>query len=81
MDLNQREAKNLVGQFSNEIKDTLERSEPVKLPVFGKFILRNKVSLPGRDPKIGKESLITTRRIVVLKPSFTFLRQIPKLAD
>ncbi|NOU21490.1 MAG: hypothetical protein HOO93_06805 [Methyloglobulus sp.] len=36
--LSQLEAKNLVDQFLDEIKDTLERHEPVKLPGFGKFI-------------------------------------------
>jgi len=66
--LNQQQAKALVDQFFGEIKNTLEQAEFVKLPGFGKFILRDKVSRPGRNPKTGEEAIILARRVVVFKP-------------
>jgi integration host factor subunit alpha len=61
--LDLRESRDMVNQFFNEIKDTLKRSEPVKLLEFGKFILRDRVSRPGRNPKTGVETLIPARRM------------------
>jgi len=76
MGLNQRQAKALVDQFFAEIKNTLEQAETVKLSGFGNFILRDKVSRPGRNPKTGEEAVISARRIVAFKPGLKFRNQI-----
>ena len=65
--LNKREAKELVELFFDEIKDSLEQGEPVKISGFGKFGLRNKDSRPGRNPKTGEEIPITARRVVTFR--------------
>jgi integration host factor subunit alpha len=65
--LNKREAKDLVELFFEEIKESLERGEEVKLSGFGKFELRDKTSRPGRNPKTGDEVAITARRVVTFK--------------
>ena len=65
--LNKREAKDLVELFFEEIKQSLERGEEVKLSGFGKFELRDKTSRPGRNPKTGEEVAITARRVVTFR--------------
>ena len=65
--LNKREAKELVELFFEEIKDSLEHGEQVKISGFGKFELRDKKSRPGRNPKTGEEIPITARRVVTFR--------------
>lgn len=67
IDINRRDAKELVEQFFEEIKATLIRGEPVKLSGFGNFDLRDKNERPGRNPKTGEEIPITARRVVTFK--------------
>ena len=68
MGLNKREAKELVEQFFEEIRLSLESNEQVKLSGFGNFDLRDKRQRPGRNPKTGEEIPITARRVVTFRP-------------
>ena len=65
--LNKREAKDMVELFFEEIKESLQKGEEVKLSGFGKFELRDKTSRPGRNPKTGIEIPITARRVVTFR--------------
>lgn len=65
---NKREAKELVEMFFNEIRNSLEDNESVKLSGFGNFELREKKERPGRNPKTGEEIPITARRVVTFRP-------------
>lgn len=65
--LNKREAKELIESFFEEIKHGLESGNDIKLSGFGNFILRNKSSRPGRNPKTGEEVTISERRVVTFK--------------
>ncbi len=65
--LNKREAKELVELFFEEIKNSLEIGEQVKISGFGKFELRDKNGRPGRNPKTGEEIPITPRRVVTFR--------------
>ncbi|WP_295386167.1 integration host factor subunit alpha [uncultured Thiodictyon sp.] len=65
--LNKSEAKDLVDSFFEEIRETLERGEEVKLSGFGNFELREKKERPGRNPKTGEEIPITARRVVTFR--------------
>tara|TARA_Y100000389_G_scaffold204511_1_gene257548 strand:- start:3512 stop:3808 length:297 start_codon:yes stop_codon:yes gene_type:complete len=65
--LNKREAKELIECFFEEIKKSLEGGNDIKLSGFGNFILRNKSSRPGRNPKTGEEVTISQRRVVTFK--------------
>ena len=67
LELDKDDAKHLVDLFFNEIKNTLERGEPVRLSGFGRFELRDKVGRPGRNPKTGEAVSIRPRRMVVFK--------------
>ena len=66
--LNKRESKEIVEQFFEEIRISLESDEQVKLSGFGNFDLRDKRERPGRNPKTGEEIPISARRVVTFKP-------------
>ena len=68
MGLNKREAKELVEQFFEEIRQSLESNEQVKLSGFGNFDLRDKRQRPGRNPKTGEEIPIQARRVFTFRP-------------
>lgn len=65
--LNKREAKELIESFFEQIKISLESGNDIKFSGFGNFILRNKSSRPGRNPKTGEEVTISERRVVTFK--------------
>jgi integration host factor subunit alpha len=65
--LNKREAKELVELFFEEIRQSLENGEVVKLSGFGNFNLRDKKERPGRNPKTGEEIPISARRVVTFR--------------
>ena len=66
--LNKREAKEVVEHFFEEIRQSLEANEQVKLSGFGNFDLRDKSQRPGRNPKTGEEIPISARRVVTFRP-------------
>jgi integration host factor subunit alpha len=67
--LNKREAKDMVDTFFDEIRQSLERGESVKLSGFGNFQLRDKPQRPGRNPKTGEAIPISARRVVTFHAS------------
>ena len=66
--LNKREAKEIVELFFDEVRESLEMNEQVKLSGFGNFDLREKGERPGRNPKTGEEIPIKARRVVTFRP-------------
>lgn len=66
--LNKRDAKDLVENFFEEIRRSLENGEEVKLSGFGNFELRTKSERPGRNPKTGEDIPISARRVVTFRP-------------
>jgi len=67
--LNNRESKEMVEAFFQELSDCLVRGEEVKLAGFGAFSLRDKPERPGRNPKTGEPVAITARRVVTFHAS------------
>lgn len=65
--LNKREAKEIVEQMFESIKESLEKGEQVKISGFGKFELKDKEARPGRNPKTGEDVSISARRVVTLR--------------
>jgi integration host factor subunit alpha len=51
------------------ILSELENDQDVKISSFGSFILRNKKSRLGRNPKTGIEVPISARNVVTFNPS------------
>lgn len=66
--LTRPDAKHLVEQFFESMRDELEHGRHVKLSGFGNFILRDKTERPGRNPKTGENVMVSARRVVTFKP-------------
>jgi len=64
-----QESVQIVDQVFQILKETLERGEKVKISGFGNFITREKRARKGRNPKTGKELMISGRRVLTFKPS------------
>jgi integration host factor subunit alpha len=66
--LSKRDSKDMVEEFFEEVRETLEAGEQVKLSGFGNFDLRDKKERPGRNPKTGEDIPISARRVVTFRP-------------
>lgn len=66
--LSKRDAKDMVEIFFEEIRETLESGDQVKLSGFGNFDLRQKSQRPGRNPKTGEDIPISARKVVTFRP-------------
>lgn len=66
--LSKRDAKEMVEIFFEDIRETLESGEQVKLSGFGNFDLREKSERPGRNPKTGEDIPISARKVVTFRP-------------
>lgn len=66
--LSKRDAKDMVEIFFEQIRETLESGEQVKLSGFGNFDLRQKSERPGRNPKTGEDIPISARKVVTFRP-------------
>ena len=67
--LNQREAREFVNLFFEEIRCALEAHEDVKLSGFGNYRVHHKDSREGRNPKTGEPAKISERHVVTFKAS------------
>ena len=67
--LSRTESSAFVELVLKEITDCLEKGETVKLSLFGSFMVRKKGQRIGRNPKTGTEVPISSRRVMVFKPS------------
>ena len=74
--LNKREAKDMVEAFFEEIRNSLETGDGVKLSGFGNFELRDKRQRPGRNPKTGEEIPISARRVVTFRAGQKFRQRV-----
>ncbi|HEY3452853.1 MAG TPA: integration host factor subunit alpha [Myxococcales bacterium] len=64
-----KESAEIVEMVFDTIKETLERSEKIKISGFGNFIVREKKSRVGRNPQTGKEIEISARSVLTFRPS------------
>lgn len=69
-------SKEMVEQFFETIRHSLENGQHVKLSGFGNFTLRDKPQRPGRNPKTGEEIPVVARRVVTFKPGLKLKTQI-----
>jgi len=67
LNLDKQDAKTLVDGFFEGIRQNLFVAKNVKLSGFGNFILRDKCSRPGRNPKTGEEIPVSARRVVTFR--------------
>ena len=65
-------AENLIEDFFFTIVTQLKKEKKIKISKFGTFSLREKKQRIGRNPKTKEKKLITSRTVVLFKPSKEF---------
>ena len=74
--LPKQDAEELVEMILDTVKQTLKQGQTVKLSGFGNFVVRQKRSRKGRNPKTGQEIEITPRSVVSFRPSMIFKEHV-----
>ena len=65
-------SENLLNDFLSTIILNLKREKKLKLSKFGTFSIRQKKSRIGRNPKTNETKIISSRKVVLFKPSKEF---------
>ena len=74
--LPKKDCIDFVGDIIDIIIEGLENSNKVKIHNFGTFIVRNKKSRIGRNPKTKKEVMIDERKVISFKASKNVLKYL-----
>ena len=65
-------SENLIEDFFQTIAENLSKEKVLKLSKFGTFSIRQKKSRIGRNPKTKEAKVISSRDVVLFKPSKEF---------
>ena len=65
-------SENLIEDFFLTIVSNIKREKKLKLSNFGTFTVREKKSRIGRNPKTKEEKMISSRNVILFKPSKDF---------
>ena len=65
-------SENLIEDFFQTITSNLKKEKKLKLTNFGTFVIREKNSRIGRNPKTKERKVISKRNVVLFKPSKEF---------
>ncbi len=65
-------SESLIDEFFQIIVNNLKTEKTIKLSNFGTFLIRQKNSRVGRNPKTKEEKIISERKVVLFKPSKEF---------
>ena len=65
-------SENLIDEFFSIIISNLKKEKKVKISNFGTFSIRQKKSRVGRNPKTKETTVISSRDVVLFKPSKEF---------
>ena len=66
----------LVSDIIDIIVEGLQKSGKVKIHNFGTFIVKNKKSRIGRNPKTKENKIISERNVILFKPSKELKKKI-----
>ncbi len=78
--LTNREAKEIIELFYQNISDALINGRQVKLSGYGNFTLHDKSERPGRNPRTGEEVPVTARRVVTFHSGQKLKARVEKYA-
>ena len=78
---NQKESKDFVESFFEELKTCLADGKNVKLSGFGNFDVRQKSERPGRNPRTGVEVAIKPRKVVSFKAGLKLKNRVKELTN
>ena len=65
-------SENLIDDFLSTILLNIKNEKKLKLSKFGTFTIRQKKSRIGRNPKTKETKIISSREVVLFKPSKEF---------
>ena len=65
-------SENLIDDFLSTVVLNIKTEKKLKLSKFGTFTIREKKSRVGRNPKTKEEKMISSRDVVLFKPSKEF---------
>ena len=65
-------SENLIEDFLSTIVNNIKTEKKLKLSKFGTFTIREKKSRIGRNPKTKETKTISSREVVLFKPSKEF---------
>ena len=65
-------SENLIEDFLSTIVSNIKNEKKLKLSKFGTFTIRQKKSRIGRNPKTKEKKVISSREVVLFKPSKEF---------
>ena len=65
-------SENLIADLLSTIVENIKNEKKLKLSKFGTFTIRQKKSRIGRNPKTKETKLISSRNVVLFKPSKDF---------
>ena len=65
-------SENLIEDFLSTIVSNIKEEKKLKLSKFGTFSIRQKKSRIGRNPKTKETKMISSREVVLFKPSKEF---------
>ena len=65
-------SENLIEDFLSTIVSNIKNEKKLKLSKFGTFSIRKKKSRIGRNPKTKESKIISSRDVVLFKPSKEF---------
>ena len=65
-------SENLINDFFSTISTNIKNEKKLKLSKFGTFTIRQKKSRIGRNPKTKETKMISSREVVLFKPSKEF---------
>ena len=65
-------SENLIEDFLSTIVSNIKDKKKLKLSKFGTFTVRQKKSRIGRNPKTKESKVISSREVVLFKPSKEF---------
>ena len=65
-------SENLIEDFLSTIVTNIKNEKKLKLSKFGTFSIRQKKSRVGRNPKTKEIKVISSRKVVLFKPSKEF---------
>jgi integration host factor subunit alpha len=71
-------SENLIEEFLSIIITNIKSEKQLKLSKFGTFTIRQKKSRIGRNPKTKETKVISSREVVLFKPSQEFKEFINK---
>ncbi len=65
-------SENLIDDFLSTIVSSIKKEKKLKLSKFGTFTIRQKKTRIGRNPKTKETKMISSRDVVLFKPSKEF---------